>query len=244
MIAEWRKRLELTDLLPAKVIECVNARSIRERVDSLLKYAHDSNADLIVTSTRAKTGVSRWLMGSFAETLALKSNIPMLFVNPSLDPIKQPISLDQILYPTDFSDESIQAFRTLLPIVKALGSKIEIFHQFRYAPSPGLDFAALAGAYIPHDDAKLEIETLRARVELWVDEARKHGVTAHFKISSNPLESVTHALLEESRKLHGAIAMAAMSNPIEVQLLGSITRQIIRTSTLPVWVYRAPAALE
>ena len=54
--------------------------------DTILTYARDNGVDLIVTSTRGRSGPTRWLMGSVADRIVSHSPIPVLLVSsPACD---------------------------------------------------------------------------------------------------------------------------------------------------------------
>ncbi len=49
-------------------------------VDSIVKYASDKNADLIVIGTRGRTGLKRFLIGSVANGVVEHAHCPVLVV--------------------------------------------------------------------------------------------------------------------------------------------------------------------
>ena len=51
-----------------------------DMADSLLRHAKQVNADMIVLGTHGRTGLMHVLVGSFAETLMRRSDIPLLIV--------------------------------------------------------------------------------------------------------------------------------------------------------------------
>lgn len=51
-------------------------------VDEILKYANDTNIDLIVVGTHGHTGLSRMLIGSVAEKIVRTATCPVLTVHP------------------------------------------------------------------------------------------------------------------------------------------------------------------
>ncbi len=51
--------------------------------DTILSYAKNNGVDLIITSTRGKSGPSRWLMGSVADRVVNNSPVPVLVVAPT-----------------------------------------------------------------------------------------------------------------------------------------------------------------
>lgn len=83
----------------------------------LLNYAHESNADLIAVSTLSRKGATRFLFGSFAETLVLQSDIPVLILSPKTQ-FAGPLS--EILFPTDLGETSKETLERVAEMAKAL----------------------------------------------------------------------------------------------------------------------------
>ena len=50
--------------------------------DSILDYAHENNIDLIIMSTRGRSGIARWVFGSVAEKVVHHSPVPVLLSTP------------------------------------------------------------------------------------------------------------------------------------------------------------------
>src|SRR5579863_2011745 len=77
--------------------------------ESILSYAQNLQADLIVMGTHGRRGLDRLVMGSVTENVLRKATCPVLavrkpahdFVNP--ERIQEPVQLRKILVCTDFS---------------------------------------------------------------------------------------------------------------------------------------------
>jgi nucleotide-binding universal stress UspA family protein len=77
---------------------------------ALLELSLEHGADLIVTGTHAKTGLSRLILGSTAEQLLRRANCPVLTVGPSARPPEEGLlTFKTILYATDLSPEAAKA---------------------------------------------------------------------------------------------------------------------------------------
>lgn len=77
---------------------------------ALLELATDQHADLIVTGTESKTGLSRLILGSTAEQLLRRASCPVLAVGPKArEPKAGALMFKTILYATDFSPEAMKA---------------------------------------------------------------------------------------------------------------------------------------
>jgi nucleotide-binding universal stress UspA family protein len=230
----------LNGLKPVQIIGPTGS-SLREQVSELLTFAHRETADLIVASTKARKGPSRWLFGSFVETLSLFCDLPLLAVNPHWNPVKddpkKPVSqwLDRILFPTDFSEESHRAFTQLLPFAVSMKAHVTLFHKI----SMGLAVmpeAAISMVSLSEEAREAEIDVSRQSAEQWCREARHADVRADAIIDYHLGEPVVASILKEARRSPCLIAMAGQSNRLETHLLGSVTRQVLRNSTNPVWV--------
>ena len=74
------------------------------------KITRDAAIDLIVIGTHGRTGASKLLMGSVAETIFRHAPCPVLTVGPETSGEPGSIAdLHEILFPTDFSAESLAA---------------------------------------------------------------------------------------------------------------------------------------
>jgi nucleotide-binding universal stress UspA family protein len=230
----------LNGLKPIQIIGPTGS-SLREQVTELLTFARRETADLIVASTKARQGPSRWLFGSFVETLSLVCDLPLLTVNPHWNPLKndpkKPVAqwFERILFPTDFSEESHRAFTQLLPFAQSMKSQVTLFHKI----SMGLAVmpeAAISMVSLSEEAREAEIEVSRQNAEQWCREARRVGVHAAAIIDYHLGEPVAASIIKESRRSPCLIAMAGESTRFEAQLLGSVTRQVLRNSVTPVWV--------
>jgi nucleotide-binding universal stress UspA family protein len=252
-ISELKVR-KIAGLKPVHVLGPTGA-SLREQVQSLLQYAHNEAADLIVASTRARRGPSRWFFGSFVETLSLVSDIPVLVVNPlwnvqefrrkrgakrptlrsTQKPAKLSRQFDRILFPTDFSEASHEAFQQLLTFASRTKSEVTVFHKITLGLSL-MPEAALSMVAITEEAREAELEMSRRNAETWIREATHKGVHAAAIVDFRDGDSVASAILKEAKRMRCLIALAGESNPFQARLLGSVTRQILRESTEPVWV--------
>jgi nucleotide-binding universal stress UspA family protein len=53
--------------------------------DSILDYADETHADLIVMSTHGRSGMERWLLGSVAEKVVRGAKVPVMMIRPTAD---------------------------------------------------------------------------------------------------------------------------------------------------------------
>jgi nucleotide-binding universal stress UspA family protein len=224
-------RMKLSRLKPITVITG-SYLPVKDGVEEVMSFSKKQKADLIVVSTHARKGSKRWMMGSFAETLMLNSDIPILVVNPHL---KGKPNLGEILFPTDFSDESKEAFEKVIELARIKGSHITLFHKVSYPVTPGIEPAFSAYPY-QSDLFHKAIEAKRSDASLWADEAQSNQIELDTCIDLKMGSSAADAILKFSKKKPGMIAMASHSGPFRRMLLGSTTRKVVRGAECPVWI--------
>jgi nucleotide-binding universal stress UspA family protein len=136
--------LRLTDVAFSKLLKNFDSLSsgqpkilvhkspfIRMDAKTLVLYAKGQNASAIIISTQAKSALERGVLGSFAETLVLHSAVPVIAIPPK---VKIRISIQSILFPTDFGPESSAAFTHCVSFAKSLGAKVTSLHEYGARP--------------------------------------------------------------------------------------------------------------
>lgn len=230
ILQKWVGELKIKNL-SAPTLLVQNAFSTRATVDTLLDYARKSGASAIGVGTRTKKTLERFFVGSFAETLILRSAIP-IFLQPAQ--VKVPTKFSHILFASDFSDESFRVFNRLLVVAKTLKAKVTVYYKVEFVMPP----AVYGFDPIPVYD-EYQTEDLKERRELskkFTDAGKSSGVTVKVVIDEKP-GFVSEAILSAARKQKAnLIAMASQSGPIGATLLGSVCRQVVRAAKLPMWI--------
>ena len=109
-------------MLPPVILPC-NSGSLKRMVDMLISYATIERVQLIVANTSGDSGLERFLHGSFTETLASRSRIPVLIVGSRAQQIH---SLQHILYSFKNQTENDQSFRRVICMAQQLRAKITL----------------------------------------------------------------------------------------------------------------------
>ena len=210
--------------------------TIRQMVHALESHARMENADLILLNTHARKGVARMLMGSFAETLILHSRVPVLVVGPGSRAIQ---NFDEIIFPTDFGPQSRANFRYVVNLAKEFNSKVLIFHSVVNTLDSVIESGAnlLGGSWVPvRNIFDQSVERRHWRAEKWAEWATNQGVPTEVLMRDEG-GSVSDQVLEIAvNRNSGLIAMAAQMGPFASTVIGSITRQVVRDASCPVWV--------
>ncbi len=210
--------------------------SLRKDVKKLLDHAQKVKAQALVLNTHGRTGISRFFMGSFAETAMLQSKKPILLMNSEARELTR---LAKIVFPTDLSKESKKAFKVLIQRCKAWGAEIHIFHKVPDAIEPMIQTGVhLAGGGWISINQYLESEAKerQAECEKLALEAKKSGVQAMVYVEEGA--GFVSDLLNGYATGVGAdmIMLASKSGVLSSVLIGSIARQMARSSSLPLWV--------
>lgn len=230
ILHQWMQTLRIPNVeTPTLLVQ--ESFSLGSSVDTLLKHAKSKGAELIACGTTTKTGATRLLVGSYAETLAMRSPIPVLVVGPSAKTAAPP---KKFLFATDYSDKSRQAFNQILPLAKVRKATILLYYKVEYAVPPAIyGFDPLP---VYQEYWKQEVAQKKVLAKSWVELAKNAGVkaVAHFDEKSGFVaESVIKAAKKEGC---GVIAVASESGAVAAALLGSVSRQVLRLSPLPVWI--------
>jgi nucleotide-binding universal stress UspA family protein len=183
-------------------------------VDLLSDYAERSDSDLIVVTSHSRSGLKRFFLGSFAETLLHRSKTPVLVVGPKN---KFGSKLERIIFPCEFGAHSKALFRQVVSIAKQFNATILFLHV------------------IPKPDP---LENMTRRANAWVKWATHHDVKAEVRIEIES-DSVINGILKASKEnpMGSIIMMEAQSNPAKDNIMGSNTKKAVREARCPVWVY-------
>jgi len=228
-----------TVLLEPKVL-AAEQPSLTVAAWTLVSYAQEVGAQLSVVRTNARQGLSRLFLGSFAETLILYSKIPVIVVGPTS---KKP-NRKHLLFATDFGEHSFIFFKKVTTLAKQMGADISIFHS-RSRPVQSMlqsGVYLLGGGWfsLPETPASFsEQKESESILTAWVAYALRHGVKARGR-SDGEGKSIAEAILKQARaEKTSLIAMAVQSGALAASLVGTISREVLRSAPCPVLVMRA-----
>lgn len=232
LIESLFKKAKLTGVHALKVVSKPTL-SIRDEAETMIAQAKSVDANLIVVASHGRKGIGRWLLGSFAETLALYSDIPLLILRPGQMKIPD---FKSILFPTDFSEASRQAFDHVVAFAAQRKGRITLFHKSSAVSYPVFDFG-LPEYYADYQTALEDEQRAHEKTAAqWAAHAKARGVKTMVVFNRSRSESAAQAIVKQAKKEAGIIAMASHSGAFTSALLGSSTRQVLRHSTQPVWV--------
>lgn len=208
--------------------------SVTSAAAGLLKFALQDEAQMIVVTSHGRKGMERLVLGSFAENLVLHSPLPVLVVNPK-SKAKSAQQLKRILFPTDFSDSSYEAFTKTVLLARSVRISVLLFHKVQYIypdVAPAFFYPAVSA-----ESLKAVRDSLREQADEWIEFGRKKGVRVKLHLDTkegHPLDEIIRA----AKRLGPStfIAMASQTGKLGAILLGSLTRQVLRNAPCPVMV--------
>ena len=184
--------------------------------------SHD--VDLLVIGTTGRTGLGKVLLGSVAEEAIRQSPCPVLAVGPKA-PSDETTKLEEILYATDFSTDSLLAAPYALSFAERFRARLTLLHVIEGLPES------------PYLDAQM------ARVHL------NELVTHHFELTSvpearvemgSPADVILRIAGETASDLivigaRGAGALARLATHF-----GSIAHKVVSRAACPVLTVGGP----
>jgi nucleotide-binding universal stress UspA family protein len=191
--------------------------------DELKNAIKANDVDLVVAGTHGRTGFRRLVLGSGAEEICRVSSRPVLTIGPDT-PGCSNIDFKTILYPTDLSDESLQALPYATAIAQKYGSRLLFLHVLprELGQNP--------------DSPQLE-EPLRRRMKQLVENSLGTIKTEFLIETGETVEMILTVAREQSADL---IAMGIRNAFAPgVQLRSSISYQLLSAAHCPVLTYRS-----
>lgn len=228
-LAELVRKSDIPTMTSGKIL--VNRKGLlRSEVQSLIDHAKEGDADLIVVATHARRGLSRMVLGSFAETLILRSTLPVLTVNPEAK-IRERLS--SILLPTTFDDGGRPAFEHVAAFAKVFGARLTLFYKELLLPDSFL--SPQVYDYLAENTAQR-----RAAAQEWKAWATQYGVPTEIVIDEKPGYPVPAIQEFATRGNFDLIAVPSQADPVSAAVIGSVARGLVRGAQCPVWVMRSP----
>jgi nucleotide-binding universal stress UspA family protein len=120
---------ELDNILHSPQLEGINTKALLSSGilgDALQDEINQNHIDLIVAGTHGRTGLRRLLLGSAVEGICRVATCPVLTVGP--DQPSSRIKIDNILVPTDLSEESMRALPFVVVLAGAYGARVTVLH--------------------------------------------------------------------------------------------------------------------
>lgn len=211
-----------------KVFSSIPVSSVSGAIRKTLQVGQKKGVDAIALFTQSKKGLERFLAGSFAETMVHLSQKDLILLSPHAEkaPEKGPV-----IFMDDFSAESKKAVEKAMDLAKSVGSDLIVYHVPHFAYSS------------PINGENKWVVRYRKMVDQRVAQIEKLGQSKKVKVtvvlgtSKTPIiDSVLKLAKEQSASL---IVVAAKIGRLGSLLGGSVTRQLVRRSPLPTYIFKS-----
>lgn len=213
----------------------------------ILDYAEREQCDLLVMGTHGRRGLQRLFLGSVAEDVLRRTDIPVMIVP---EHASGRASIRLVLAPTDFSDPSRWALAVAADFAALYGARLELLHALepeRFVEA--ITGAEIAAGLIPElrTEAERQLEAFAKASTLsealaesvGVDEPVEGGRQGRSVVGYHVVEGRAAKTIAETARAHGAdvIVLAKRGlHGVERLLLGSVTERVCRLAPCPILV--------
>lgn len=215
--------------------------SVSSSVDLICEFLEEEGFDMVVVSSHGRSGFKRLIMGSFAETLLLRSSIPVLVIGAKNESIQD---IRHILYPSELIDSSEEIFKAVVEFCRDMDARLTIFHAATRPDFLGYDYNlgyvmedTSGGTMTLHQMFEEELAKKKAKADTWIHWAEYRGVNADYMIESSS-HSIDESICEVAVNRNiGMIVMESRTGALEAAVIGSVTRKVVRAARCPVLVF-------
>jgi nucleotide-binding universal stress UspA family protein len=211
-------------------------------VPALVDHVREHGIGRAVLSTHGRSGLERLWLPSVAEALLHRLTIPLLFVRPDADAVEADavhpaLPFRTVLVTLDGSRDAEAVLDDALTFADADDAR---FILLRVVPPPPL----LASAYLPHAALmqRQESEKRRSDARAYMNAVeqrlgeRASDIETRIVLHGHPATLIQRVADDEDADM---IAMGTHGNGgLREVLMGSVTRQVVRSSAVPVLVHR------
>jgi nucleotide-binding universal stress UspA family protein len=231
-----------TAVLPEEPPVLLTASPSPKRIAEMLAgNARDEGADLIVSTTHGRGGLSRLWFGSVAEAMLRAVTTPLLLVRPGQAEGWEDQRPRHLLVPLDPNDESSHA---VLPAALDLGVLLSARFTVMAVLTPLLPFAGAEAMPFAVPPALVDIPDDRPRAERGLEAAAASMREAGADVSIVVLmeASPARAILRFAEDHNvDAIALATRARTgVDRMLLGSVADKLIRGAEVPLLLVIPP----
>lgn len=219
-----------------------------EPVDAISRRAIDGRADLIVMTSHGRTGLSRAWLGSVADGVMRRSNVPVLMLRPVGEKRERYSGrqlFKRILVPLDGSALASESLPAAIELAKCSNARLMLLRVVQPVPmiTPSLDLPYDYPAPV-QDDVETDRLVREARREL-AEAEQAIGTRGAPEIASYVIVAphVAKAIIDFA---HGhsvdVVAISTHGRGASRLVVGSVADKVLRASGLPM-LLRRPAAM-
>jgi nucleotide-binding universal stress UspA family protein len=188
---------------------------------------HEQQADMVVMGTHGRGLVGRWLIGSVAQSLLRKIDVPILTVCHAT----RPLSFKQILFATDFSEGSAKGLDFAMDLAKTLNAGVVVTHVVDKRPVVTYETPEVAAVFDAEQNRS--IEDTRNTFKQIEAEARSRKVKVETILAEGTPADAISRIADENSVDFIVLAVSRKSRMDRI-LLGTTAEKVIRDANVPV----------
>ncbi len=225
---------EIGAMVGAEETEWEPVVTIGHAADEIARLSREFEADLVITATRSRSGLTRLILGSVTQKLLQLLSIPLLIIQapgPEWGPgTERTIGLKRIMVGCDFSPNSQLAFEYGTSLALQFQAELHLVHVI----PPAVFEDMLKPGEQPGDEYKKNLrERLTERLKAMIPaEAEYWCESKATLLAGEPHEElVKYATVNDI----GLIVLGVRGRGLmETLLVGSTTDRVLRRTTCPV----------
>jgi nucleotide-binding universal stress UspA family protein len=208
--------------------------------DGICEQVTASSADLIVMTTHGRGPVSRFWLGSVADSPVRRASVPVLLIRPqetAPDLTQEPI-LPHVFIPLDGSALAEQVVEPAVALGQLLGADFTLLRIVKPVLFAGHDPTMLGDPAMGQPATEQLQSEARAYLEGVAERLRAQSLRVQTRVIVNmhPAVAILQQCLEPP---DGVIALATHGRGgLTRALLGSVADKVVRGATMPVFVCR------
>ncbi len=234
---DLRKRYvaEQIEALNASDLEVVHTTLESDVIaPTIINYAEDQGADLIVMGSHGRRGFRKFIMGSVALEVGRSSNCPVYTIGGKNETEAGYNPLSQILVPFDFSEDATRALEYATIMAESLNANIEVLHVVEDNFYPSFYSPFMHAVYESTKEIQqLAYDTLLKRVEQTGFDMDRVEITV---IPGHPASEIARFAEDSTTDLiimatHGLTGLRHL-------FMGSVAERTAQMATCPVLTLR------
>jgi nucleotide-binding universal stress UspA family protein len=195
--------------------------------DAILQVALERNVDLVAMTTHARAGLAHWFLGSVAEAVVRKTQLPVLLRRPGVPP-PAAAALRRILVPLDGSEHSETILETVEPLAARTGAEVILLHVVSAVRDPAPQWAvhgplSLGAAPEYRFQEMADRIGLRSGIDVWPAVTRGDPAAQILQearvLKADLIAMTTHARTGLARTVVGSVAAGVLRGAAGAVLL-------------------------
>jgi nucleotide-binding universal stress UspA family protein len=188
--------------------------------DVVSESIRELGIDLVIVGTHGEHGLKQFILGSTAEEILRSASCPVLSVGPEARK-REVAAPSEILYATDFSTASEQAFTFALNLAHASGAKLTLLH-----------------AIDSHDVVEGELQKATAQAALRLSDLVQDHSDVRTQIAVEQ-GAAAEVILRKAKEIAADfVIMGAHGGTVAAHLPWKVVRQVVCHAECPVLTYR------